>query len=120
MSIDEFIEHVGYTGLTKQEEHLNRERKYSRDGGDVRKFWNPKNKEGTLDPHYARKPVPDSMIAGVGETGLTAEEEYLNRERKMSVNGVDVRKFSKSSHGGMEPQADPYYGRKPVAGKEFY
>jgi hypothetical protein len=45
---------------------------------------------------------------------LTEEEEYLNRERKYSVNGVDVRKFSTSSSGGFHPAKDPYYGRKQV------
>jgi hypothetical protein len=57
----------------------------------------------------------DAEAQGVGETGLTQEEEFLNRERKYSVGGVDVRKFSTSSTGGWKPQADPYYGRKQVS-----
>lgn len=32
----------------------------------------------------------------------------------MSVDGVDLRKFSNSRKSGMEPQDDPYYGRKPI------
>lgn len=32
----------------------------------------------------------------------------------MSVNGVDLRKFSLSATGGFKPQNDPYYGRKKV------
>lgn len=105
--------------MTKQEEYLSRERKLSSDKGDLRKFWNPKGKTGSLDPHYARKPVPDSMIKGVGESGLTPEEEYLNREKKMFKDGVDLRRFSTSSNGGMAPQNDPYYGRKPVDSKSL-
>ena len=53
----------------------------------------------------------------MGPTGLTPEEEYWNRERKYSVTGVDVRKFSNSKTGGFEPQDDPYYGRKQVSCK---
>jgi hypothetical protein len=60
-------------------------------------------------------PNPEAEIDSVGETGLTPDEEYLNRERKYSVNGVDVRKFSTSATGGLEPQNDPYYGRKSVS-----
>lgn len=116
---DEFIEHVAPSGLTPQEEVTNRERKFSAGGlGDVRNFFNPKgSKDGTLDPYYQRKPVPKQMVAGVGDTGLTPEQEYENRERKYSVNGVDVRKFSNSSTGFIHPTADPFYGRKPVASK---
>lgn len=55
------------------------------------------------------------MIQGVGPTGLTKEEEYLNRERKYSVNGADVRKFGSGTKGGWHPADDPYYSRKPVA-----
>lgn len=80
-------------------------------------FWKAKGEHNIADPHYARKPVPDSLLEGVGETGLTKEEEFLNRERKLSVNGVDLRKFSTSRTKGMEPQNDPYYGRKPVDSK---
>lgn len=57
------------------------------------------------------------MIQGVGDTGLTPQEEHYNREQKMYVNGVDIRRFSTSAEGGMAPQNDPYYGRKPVARK---
>lgn len=32
----------------------------------------------------------------------------------MSINGVDIRKFGSTPHGGFKPQHDPYYGRKPV------
>lgn len=53
----------------------------------------------------------------MGLTGLTPEEEYWNRERKYSVNGVDVRRFSNSKKGGLEPLDDPYYGRKPVSSR---
>ncbi|KAJ4512428.1 hypothetical protein HRR86_006200 [Exophiala dermatitidis] len=88
--LDELIRDVGLTGLTPQEEHWNRERKYSVNGADAE-------------------------IADVGETGLTPEEEHLNRERKYSVNGIDVRKFSMSRKGGLEPQDDPYYSRKRVS-----
>ncbi|KEF63269.1 uncharacterized protein A1O9_01246, partial [Exophiala aquamarina CBS 119918] len=70
------------------------------------------------DPYYGRKPVSKAQIQDVGQTGLTPEQEYWNRERKYSVNGVDVRKFSTSKTGGMEPQNDPYYGRKQVSSKE--
>lgn len=93
---------------------MTRERKFSlKDGGDLRKFSNPKA-GGKLDPFYQRKPVPDSFIQGVAPTGLSKEEEYLNRERKYSVNGVDVRKFSDSTKSGFHPTDDPYYGRKAV------
>lgn len=114
---DDFIEHVGYTGLQPSEESTNRERKLSTQGGDLRKFWNPKTKEGKLDPYYQRKQVPDALTHGVGETGLTPEEEYLNRERKYSVGGSDVRKFGSNS-GGFHPTDDPYYGRKAVKRKK--
>lgn len=51
----------------------------------------------------------------MGYTGLSAQEEYANRERKYSdANGVDVRRFFDSKSGGLKPQDDPYYGRKPV------
>ncbi|KAK5090561.1 hypothetical protein LTS08_002531 [Lithohypha guttulata] len=115
---DEFIEHVGQTGLNPQEEAANRERKYSVTGVDVRKH--DSSSKGLLafhpqsDPYYSRKKIPDSMIHGVGETGLTKEEEYLNRERKYSVNGADLRKFSNAGKGSYAPGDDPYYTRKPV------
>lgn len=58
---------------------------------------------------------PDAEIHDVGDTGLTADQEFWNRERKYSLGGVDVRKFSMSKKGGFEPQDDPYYGRKKVS-----
>lgn len=84
------------------------------DKSDKGLVWKPQK-----DPYYGRKPVPDSMIHGVGETGLTKEEEYLNRERKYSVNGADVRKFGSGS-GGWHPTDDPYYGRKSVPSTSAY
>lgn len=62
----------------------------------------------------ANLPLTDEFIKDVGLTGLSKQEEYANRERKMSVEGVDIRKFSNSRKGGMEPLDDPYYGRKPI------
>jgi len=117
---DEFVQDVGPTGLTPLEEYANRERKYSDASGvDVRKFgfgsksgWKPQ-----ADPYYGRKSVSKAEIDGVGETGLSVDEEFLNRERKLSINGVDVRRFSNSATGGFKPQSDPYYGRKPVSSK---
>lgn len=88
------------------------------------------------DPYYNRKPVPgkchlwplkhfnsvsltdfytDNLIKDVGLTGLSAEEEFWNREKKYTAHGADVRRFSKSLDGGAEPLNDPYYGRKPVS-----
>lgn len=58
-----------------------------------------------------------SATHGIGVTGLTPQQEWDNRERKYSVNGVDIRKFSNSATGGMEPLNDPYYGRKQVSGE---
>lgn len=113
---DEFIDGVGFTGLTPAQEEQNRERKYSVTGGDVRKFdksnkfaWHPQN-----DPFYGRKQVPDSMIQGVGETGLTKQQEYENRERKYSLSGADVRRFDNNGKFSFHPTKDPYYSRKPV------
>lgn len=107
--------------MTRAEELLTRERKYSRDGGDLRKFSNPKNNvTGKLDPHYARKPVPDELIADVAPTGMSAEEEYLNRERKYSVGGGDLRKFSTGGKNSLKPLNDPYYARKPVNSRYPY
>lgn len=57
----------------------------------------------------------EEFIEDVAPTGLTAQEEFANRERKMSIDGVDIRRFSNSRKSGMEPQDDPYYGRKPVS-----
>lgn len=111
---DEFLEHVGPTGLSATEADETRERKYSATSGDIRKFsgkkkgWHPSD-----DPYYGRKPVPDSMIQGIGETGLSKQEEFENRERKFSIGGSDLRKFS-DAKGGFHPSEDPYYGRKAV------
>lgn len=63
---------------------------------------------------------PEAEIAGVGATGLSPEEEYLNRERKYSATGVDVRRFSKGKKSGLAPQDDPYYGRKKVSGNVLF
>jgi len=109
----EFIEDVGITGLTPQEEFAVRERKYSLpDGSDVRKFSNVIKPQH--DPYYGRKPVAKPQIAGVGETGLTPQEEFENRERKYSLaDGSDARRFSNV----LTPQTDPYYARKSVSKK---
>ncbi|KIW84265.1 hypothetical protein AYO20_08199 [Fonsecaea nubica] len=71
------------------------------------------------DPYYNRKPVPDELVKDVGLTGLTPEEEYWNREKKFTAHGADVRRFSNSLKGGIEPLNDPYYGRKPVSKAEI-
>jgi hypothetical protein len=55
---------------------------------------------------------------GVGDTGLTPEEEFQNRERKYSVGGYDVRKFSRGGKNSLEPATDPYYARKMVSCKD--
>ncbi|EXJ95840.1 hypothetical protein A1O1_00965 [Capronia coronata CBS 617.96] len=114
---DDLIKDVGITGLAPQEEYWSRERKYSVNGADVRRFSNSKKSglEPLDDPYYGRRRLSKAEIADVGQTGLSPEEEYQNRERKYSVNGVDVRKFSTSRKGGLEPQDDPYYSRKKVS-----
>jgi len=114
---DDLIKDVGITGLSPDEEYWNRERKYSVNGADVRRFSSSKTGglEPLNDPYYGRRRVSKAEIENVGQTGLSPEEEFLNRERKYSVNGVDVRRFSKSKKGGLEPMDDPYYGRKQVA-----
>lgn len=61
--------------------------------------------------------MPDSFINGVGETGLSKEEEYVNRERKYSQDGGDLRKFSRGKTNSFEPSSDPFYNRKPVDSK---
>ncbi|KAI1621489.1 hypothetical protein EDD37DRAFT_119469 [Exophiala viscosa] len=118
---DELIRDVGVTGLSPDQEYWNRERKYSVTGGDIRKF--SSSKKGGLepqdDPYYGRKRISNAEIHDIGATGLTPEQEYLNRERKYSVTGVDVRKFSTSKKGGMEPANDPYYNRKKVSNAEI-
>jgi hypothetical protein len=87
------------------------------------------------DPYYNRKPVPSKfyhylyaplpalltpcgaaeLIKDVGYTGLSSEEEFWNREKKYTAAGADVRRFSKSLTGGLEPLGDPYYGRKSIS-----
>ncbi|EXJ81305.1 hypothetical protein A1O3_07595 [Capronia epimyces CBS 606.96] len=118
---DDLIKDVGLTGLAPQDEYWNRERKYSLNGADVRRF--SSSQKGGLeplhDPYYSRKRLSKAEIEGVGQTGLTQDEEYQNRQRKYSVNGVDVRKFSTSRKGGLEPQDDPYYSRKRVSKAEI-
>lgn len=109
----ELIEDVGITGLATQEEHLTRERKYSRDGDDVRKFSNPGQGK---DPFYSRKRLSKAMITGIGDTGLSPQEEHLNRERKYSLqDGSDARTFSNT----ITPRHDPFYGRKKINEKDI-
>lgn len=105
--------------MSAAQESDNRERKFSVGGVDVRRFDKGSNSgfHPQSDPYYGRKPVPDSLIQGVGETGLTAEEEFENRERKYSVTGVDVRRFDTKAGSGFHPSNDPYYARKSVASK---
>ncbi|KIW17499.1 hypothetical protein PV08_04693 [Exophiala spinifera] len=118
---DDLIKDVGLTGLSPEEEYWNRERKYSVDGVDVRKFSNSRTGgiEPQADPYYGRRRVSNAEIHDVGKTGLTPEQEFWNRERKYSLGGVDVRKFSMSKTGGIEPQDDPYYGRRRVSNAEI-
>ena len=56
----------------------------------------------------------DEFIQDVAPSGLSRQEEFDNRERKMSVNGVDLRKFGTKADSGFKPSSDPYYGRKQV------
>ena len=107
--------------MSAAQESDNRERKFSVGGVDVRRFDKGSNSgfHPQSDPYYGRKPVPDSLIQGVGETGLTAEEEFENRERKYSVTGVDVRRFDTKAGSGFHPSNDPYYARKSVASKLY-
>jgi hypothetical protein len=122
---DGFIKDIGETGLTPEQEYINRERKYSLaspDGGDIRKFSNPgggkKRSSKDLDPFYQRKPVPDSVIKDVGVTGLSKGEEFWNRERKYSLaDGSDARRFSKKN--GLAPISDPHYGRRRISDAEI-
>ena len=62
---------------------------------------------------------PDAEIVGVGDTGLSKEEEYQNRERKYSVGGMDVRRFSKGGKNSLQPSTDPYYARKMISCKQY-
>lgn len=100
---------------------INRERKFSATGQDIRKFDTKKTGgfHPQSDPYYSRKPVPDTLIKGVGETGLSPEEEYLNRERKYSATGVDVRRFDTKPGSGFHPSNDPYYARKSENSKQI-
>ena len=94
----------GLTGLTPDQEYAIRERKYSRDGKDLRKFVSDKG-----DPYYSRKKIPDSLIAAEPIPGLNPQEALLNRERKFSRDGKDLRKFWNPKDG-----KDPYYASKRV------
>jgi hypothetical protein len=70
------------------------------------------------DPYYNRKPIPDSLIADVGITGLTPQEEYHNRERKFSAaDGTDIRSHSLKA---ITKPGDPYYNRKRVSDAEAH
>ena len=107
------IQDVGITGLSPQEEFQNRERKYSAvDGTDIRSHsLKAVTKPG--DPYYARKRVSDAETHGVGITGLTAEQEFDNRERKYSsADGTDIRSHSLKA---ITKPGDPYYNRKQVS-----
>lgn len=109
---DSLIQDVGITGLTPQEEYLNRERKFSAaDGTDIRSHsLKAITKPG--DPYYGRKRVSDAEAHGVGITGLTPQEEYDNRERKYSsADGTDIRSHSLKA---VTKPGDPYYNRKQV------
>lgn len=110
------VQDVGITGLTPQEEYLNRERKYSAvDGTDIRSHsLKAITKPG--DPYYNRKRVSDAETHGVGLTGLTPQEEYNNRERKYSsADGTDIRSHSLKA---ITKPGDPYYNRKKVSNVE--
>ena len=115
---DALIQDVGITGLTPQEEYLNRERKYSAaDGTDIRSHsLKAITKPG--DPYYQRKRVSDAEVSGVAPTGLTPQEEYLNRERKFSAaDGTDIRSHSLKA---ITKPGDPYYNRKRVSDAEVH
>ena len=69
------------------------------------------------DPFYNRKPVPDELVQGSGIPGLSQEQAWETRERKLSTTagvagkgGGDLRKFSNF----FSPPKDPFYARKPV------
>lgn len=113
---DSLIQDVGITGLTPQEEYVNRERKYSAaDGTDIRSHsLKAITKPG--DPYYNRKRVSDAEAHGVGLTGLTPQEEYNNRERKYSAaDGTDIRSHSLKA---ITKPGDPYYHRKKLSDAE--
>jgi len=120
---DELIRDVGLTGLSPEEEYLNREKKYFLGNGvDVRRFSNGLNTGAApqSDPYYGRRKVSDQEITNVGATGLSPEEEYQNRERKYSLGGQDVRKFSRGTKNSLAPSTDPYYSRKQVNAAETH
>ena len=66
------------------------------------------------DPFYSRKPVPTELLtADTAVPGLSEEQAFQARERKLSVagpGGTDLRKFSNK----LTPKNDPFYSRKPV------
>lgn len=65
------------------------------------------------DPFYTRKPVPKELVAGTSVAGLSEEQAFQARERKLSQagpGGSDLRKFSDF----FTPKNDPFYSRKPV------
>jgi len=65
------------------------------------------------DPFYTRKPVPDELIRGEHIPGLTQDQAFQTRERKLSIagpGGSDLRRFSNT----LTPKNDPFYSRKPV------
>ena len=118
--------------MSPEEEYWNREKKYIVNGHDVRRFSNSLTPQE--DPYYGRRRVSrkcyhprlctetdtysiEAEIVNVGDTGLTPEQEHQNRERKYSVGGHDVRKFSRGGKSSLEPSSDPYYNRKKVSGK---
>lgn len=110
------VQDVGITGLTRQEEFQNRERKFSSaDGTDIRSHsLKAITKPG--DPYYNRKRVSDVETDGVGITGLSPQEEYNNRERKFSAaDGTDIRSHSLK---WVTKPGDPYYNRKKASNAE--
>lgn len=60
---DSLIKDVGITGLSPEEEFWNREKKYTANGADVRRF--SKSLDGGAeplnDPYYGRKPVSSEL-----------------------------------------------------------
>jgi len=113
---DSLIQDVGITGLSPQEEYLNRERKFSAvDGTDIRSHsLKAITKPG--DPYYNRKRVSDAETHGVGATGLTPQQEFDNRERKFSAaDGTDIRSHSLK---WVTKPGDPYYNRKKISNAE--
>jgi len=67
----------------------------------------------SADPFYSRKQVPDELVQGTGIPGLSQDQAFEARERKLSKggkDGSDLRKFSNF----FSPKNDPFYQRKPV------